>query len=82
MNNPAKITWPLLLAMEPDLGVLELDALILSRRTEFDWRAWEKIKRTLKRLVGDFAERPELAEREFWDIAHDHLLAVAEGGRS
>lgn len=69
---PAALTWTELLAREPDLGVCELQALILSRRPAPSPRDWDAIVATVYRL----RRRP--AERR---VALDHLRGIVEGGR-
>ncbi len=75
----AEVTWQSLVAIEPDLEVLSLEALIISKRKPFDWRVWEKVKRRLKDFVGPSAARAELRNQSSWAVCFDHLLALAEG---
>ncbi|MHC4399223.1 MAG: hypothetical protein ACYTG0_06065 [Planctomycetota bacterium] len=79
------IAWKQLVKLEPKLKGLETEALKLHERRN-DWRAWERLKRGLKKLVGWWTDAPNdvdsrLLSGEAWKTANDHLLYCRDFGR-
>ena len=71
------MTWDQIVAIEPRLANLHLDASICRRPGVSPYDVWyQTLKPRLVHLVGFGAEKPELRNCDCYDIAYDVIFAA------